>query len=754
MDLIPQHDIREKLVELVLNDTPTAANRESSLKFRELKKNLEQTRVDHAKVVVFGGGTGLSNIIGGDSRQTGWAKSPFSGLKLVFPHTKAIVCITDDGGSTGELLKDLPVIALGDIRHVLLSSIQLEKLQKQYGLTITESHQLVNELSTLFNYRYTHKPDSAASLLKKSGVNLEYLPQSMLTWIQAAIAFCYNDERCKKTLKRAHCLGNLIVLSALCQAASNWHQLFEEPFVISDENAENMYSGLAECVDLFGAQKDAVLPSTITPAQLRFRYTNGVQVRGENKSSEAQRGYPVEQVCVDFCGKPYISAKVFTYIQEADILIMAPGSLYSSLIPVLQVPGIADAVRENQHALKVLICNLWVQAGETDKSISDPERKFQVSDMIRAYGRNLPGGVYGLFNQILCLSLKDVPATIIQNYAVEGKMPIYLDRDLVKEQGLEPIECGFFSKSALQQRRVIQHDPRIVAQTVKTLYLAKHFVLEEPHVASTPHAKDIGYIESQLINVPSNDYKKIQHRITNMPVNISGEQASDLNEGIIRELIIDILWSHQDIPLAHLNTISGLTCVKQDEWSRDQRWDNVFSFYDPEDGQVKIRQDRFADYKNLEVAFLIAVGQSLLGNYAAEKNVETISDGDFIPGRIYHLILTKKSSRICYFTDAELQSYLILARMIPKSSSHFTRLINGIEGFTPPGLLMGIIYAWYLDNRLASHIEYKMSVLKIRQTDLIPEQMKTKDRRESLISFFREIVFRKGSSLIEQDQDL
>ncbi|MBT8360655.1 MAG: YvcK family protein, partial [Deltaproteobacteria bacterium] len=221
-----------------------------------------------------------------------------------------------------------------------------------------------------------------------------------------------------------------------------------------------------------------------------------------------------------------------------------------------------------------------------------------------------------------------------------------------------------------------------------------------------------------------------------------------LDEENIRELIVSILWSHQDIPLTHLNTVSGLTCVREEEWSRDQRWDNVFSFYDPEDGQVKIRQDRFGDYKNLEVAFLIAVGQSLLGNYAAEKTVESISHEDFIPGRIFHLILTKKTSRICYFTDAELQSFLILARMIPKSGSHFTRLINGIEGFTPPGLLMGIIYAWYLDNRLASHIEYKMSVLKIRQTDLIPEQMKTRDRRESLISFFREIVFRKGSTLM------
>ena len=56
--------------------------------------------------------------------------------------------------------------------------------------------------------------------------------------------------------------------------------------------------------------------------------------------------------------------------------------------------------------------------------------------------------------------------------------------------------------------------------------------------------------------------------------------------------------------------------------------------------------------------------------------------------------------------------------------NHYTRLVNNGEGFTPPGLLMGLMYAWYIDNRFASHIEYKMSVMKINQTDLIPEQLK------------------------------
>jgi hypothetical protein len=77
--------------------------------------------------------------------------------------------------------------------------------------------------------------------------------------------------------------------------------------------------------------------------------------------------------------------------------------------------------------------------------------------------------------------------------------------------------------------------------------------------------------------------------------------------------------------------------------------------------------------------------------------------------------------------------------------NHYTRLVNNHEGFTPPGLLMGLMYAWYIDNRFATHIEYKMSVMKINQTDLIPEQLNMVVRRRKMIEFFKEVVFKSKS---------
>ncbi len=741
LDLLAHRDLREKLVELVLSDSPRLVDLTSSLQFSELRHALIEAKTDHLQVVVFGGGTGLSNIIGGDCRQKGWTQQPFEGLKQVFPNTTSVVCVTDDGGSTGEVLKDVPVIGVGDIRHVLLSSIQSELIQKRYDLTTTEAVSLAGRLSQLFNFRYTGHPVSVAAFFSRAGVGPDAFPEPIRRYLEAGLHFCFEDPICQQTMARSHCLGNLLVLSAICRDFPAG-LLAADPQAVVRSYGDRIYRGLETCAEILGAARRAVMPCTSTPARLRFLYGDGVEVTGEKKSGEARRGVPVERVCVDFCGQPYVPMSLVALIEAADILVMAPGSLYSSIIPVMQVPGIADAIRRNRRALKLLIANLWVQDGETDRSNLDPERKFHVSDMIRAYDRNLPGGVQGLFDQVLCLSLQDIPGSIIQNYAVEGKSPIYLDREVLLQQGFNVVECGFYSRSALHERRVIQHDPHVVAQTVKTLYLAEQLSGPVSRTGQPAEkAEGIGCGGHRHVLFPSVKYRRIHDRLFALPIRQRPIDDESLDDKRVRGELVEIVWYHQDIPLVHLDTVRGITCVRPDEWRRDQRWDNVFSYYEPDDGHLYIRRDRLRDTRHLEVAFLIALGQSLLGTYAREKRIEPLySDGVEI-GRVYHLHLRKEAERTCYFNDDALREFLSLARMQEIDRHHFTRVINSGEGFTPPGLLMGLMYAWYLDNRLASHIEYKMSIIKIRQSDLIPEQIRMKQRRVHLTDFFRRSVF-------------
>ena len=765
LDLLPHVDLREKLVELVLYGQPAGLDAETAVQFQRLRTALTDKAVEEVRIVVFGGGTGLSNLIGGDSRIATWARNPFVGLKEFFPLTRAIVCVTDDGGSSGELQKDLPLIALGDIRHVLLSSIQSGRIQALYGLTLTQAVEVVSVLSSLFNCRFTQRPDTAATLMAQAEVDLGCLPPPMGEALAGLIDRLFTDPRLDSTLSRPHCLGNLILAAAIYgeippeianDALTANHDLLVPP----------LSRGLGALAAILGVPEQAVLPCTSTQAQLSVLYSNGVQVTGEYKSGHAQRGYPVERVSMEFCEKPQVNAEVLGAIAGADILIMAPGSLYSSLIPIFQVPGLARAVRNNQRALKILVSNLWVQAGETDRSMGDGERKFHVSDLLRAYERNIPGGTKGLFEQVLCLSLKDVPASVLQRYAVEGKVPIYLDRAKVITQGFTPIECGIFSRTALAEHGVIQHGPNHLAKVIKTLWaIFDHFKIagKERSSVNEALADESVWGSSKTAVHPSSRYQQIEQRMMDLSIEIGGcPVAPELTDKIQRR-VRDILWRHPDIPLAHLVNVRGIVCIEQELWRRSQKWDSVFSFYDPEDGLIKIREDQFEQEQTFEVAFLVALGQSLLGNYARHKEMKTLKIDGVALGKVYHLHLRPAAERTCWFSDEELRRYLELTRMLPSAMGldtlvspepemvdgraeapvHFTRLINGDEGFTPPGMLMGLNYAWYLDNRFASHVEYKMAVMKIAPASLIPEQVKMLGRRQRLVSFFREVVFRK-----------
>ncbi|MBC8207940.1 MAG: YvcK family protein [Desulfobulbaceae bacterium] len=750
LDILPQRDLREKLVDLVMGGVPERIDHEMSANFQQLRSLFLESKVDDVNVVVFGGGTGLSNLIGGDSRSPFWVQDPFSGLKTVFPATQAVVCTADDGGSTGELLKELPLIALGDIRHVLLSSIQLSRLQILYGMSSSQARDAAGALFSLFNYRYKQKPESVDALLAIACPQMEKLPVRLHTRMRALVDWLFSDRRLDAVLGRPNCLGNLLIVSAIYSDASL--SVSNDQMIAEQKQLEQAtYNGLVSLSSVMGVGEQAVLPCTATQSLLSFLYVNGVEIAGEHKSDSARRGYPVDRVYTDFCAPPHVYPEVLASIEQADILILAPGSLYSSLIPVFQTPEIAQAVRANQRAMKILVSNLWVQAGETDQSIIDPERKFYVSDMIRAYERNIPGGIGGLVDQVLCLSLNDIPASVFQDYGLEGKAPIYLDREKVQRLGFLPLECGIFSRKLLDEHRVIQHDPEHFAQVVKALWLMeKH--CGDGQTANVKDA-DVSHVPGGALKKPvpvsSVRYQALREHVETLSLKLNVELLPPLTDSQLRSSLVDILWLHKDIPLEHLNHIAGVHCVSKDLWHRSQKWDQIYSFYDPVDQLIKIRSDQFLDHGRLEVAFLIGLGESLLGRYAARKEMSPLEAGGVVVGKIFDLFLAPPEERDCYFIEKDLSLYLTLARLLPhpQQPNRFTRVINGHEGFTPPGLMFGLYYAWYLDNRFSSHIEYKMAIRKIERADMISCQIESRNRRQDLVTFFREVVFAKERAL-------
>lgn len=721
LDLLPEGDLAEKLIGLALSGVPPApAGMATELAYLNLALNATETR--DVRVVVFGGGTGLSNLIGGDSRNPLWPDAPFQGLKEVFPQTRAVVCVTDDGGSTGELLKELPLIALGDLRHVLLSSLRQEKLQEQYGLVGREALRAIAALHRLFNHRFEAPPSSPHALLADADVNLAALPERMGQGLACLVEALFTEPRLRPQLAHPHCLGNLLLAAAI---------LTEQ---------EEM-AGIFLLAELLGANREAVSPCTTTPARLKVLYGNGVLVSGECKSGQARRGYPVDRVFVEFAAPPQAPPQVLAAINQADIILFAPGSLFTSIVPILQVPGIAQAIRDNRGALKLLVANLWAQAGETDMTPTtacgdahgDQPQRFHVSDLLAAYHRNIPGGVKDLFTQILVLGLRDIPGSILQSYALENKVPIYLDRDKVRAMGFAPIEARLYAQADIEQRGVIQHDPASLAAAVRVMWAIRDSLGEAGDCRLSGPGGGAEVLLDPLAQTASQRFAAIRERLHTMAI------AEELHPALA-----EIFWRHGDIPLAHLDGVAGIVLLDREEWGRAQEWDTILSFYDPADRLIKIRQDIFPEADKFEVGLLVALGQSLLGNYAEEKRRLPVErDGEAL-GYEFRLVLRQEAALRSFFTPAELARFLGLVRMRPAAGNPhlYTRLVNGEEGFTPPGLLFGLTYAWYLDNRHVGHIEYKMSINRMTSCGLIPEQKRVAGRRQAMIDFFRTVVFR------------
>ena len=221
-------------------------------------------------ICTIGGGTGSSVLL--------------RGLKNYTDFLTAIVTVSDDGGSSGILRKELGVIPPGDFRNCVAA--------------LSDSENIIKEL---FDYRF----DQGKGL-------------------------------------KGHSLGNLLI-AAMSDITGN----FEE--------------GLNQSAKILGA-KGTVLPSSLDDIVLQAKLTDGSQVNGESL-------IPLKKGKISSVNLNPESAKgtdsAINALLKADLIIVGPGSLYTSLIPPLLVKDLTNVIKESS-ALKIYICNVATQKGETD----------------------------------------------------------------------------------------------------------------------------------------------------------------------------------------------------------------------------------------------------------------------------------------------------------------------------------------------------------------------------------------------------
>ncbi len=247
-------------------------------------------------IVVLGGGHGLSALL--------------RGLKAYTHNLTAIVTVADDGGSSGELRKNIGILPPGDIRNCLAALSNDEDL-----------------LTQVFQYRFA------------AGAGLE-----------------------------GHSLGNLLI-TALTEITGSFEEAVAE-------------SGRVLAV--YGQ----VLPSTLTDVQLLadLETNDGRVVHVSGESAIRETPGKVSRLWLNPSNTPAFPPAI-SAVLSADLIIIGPGSLYTSLLPNLLVRDLAEAVRASQ-AIKFFVCNVATESGETDR--------FNCLDHVRSVEKHVGEGMFDL----------------------------------------------------------------------------------------------------------------------------------------------------------------------------------------------------------------------------------------------------------------------------------------------------------------------------------------------------------------------
>ena len=180
-----------------------------------------------------------------------------------------------------------------------------------------------------------------------------------------------------------------------------------------------------------------VLPVTNENVQLEATFENGASVVGESKICAFKKAQDCRITQVRLLPeRPPALPETLRAIREADLILLGPGSLYTSVIPNLLVEGVGEAIRTSD-ALKIYVCNIMTQDGETEG--------YTAADHVAALLSH--GGGLGLVDLCLANSAPVRPG-LVERYREEGAAPILVDRARVEALGVELAERPLASETS------------------------------------------------------------------------------------------------------------------------------------------------------------------------------------------------------------------------------------------------------------------------------------------------------------------
>lgn len=197
-----------------------------------------------------------------------------------------------------------------------------------------------------------------------------------------------------------------------------------------------------------------ILPVTNADVTLEATFENGTSVRGESKifDFKKQQNCRIHHVRLLPENSPALP-DALEAIRRADVILLGPGSLYTSVIPNLLVDGISEAIQASR-ALKIYVCNIMTQDGETEGMTA--------CDHVSAL---LEHGGPGLVDLCLCNSAR-LDSGMLERYSKEDAAPMVIDREAVELLGVEVVSRPLTE----EQSDYARHSGVKVAEAVLELY--------------------------------------------------------------------------------------------------------------------------------------------------------------------------------------------------------------------------------------------------------------------------------------------
>ncbi len=259
----------------------------------------------------------------------------------------------------------------------------------------------------------------------------------------------------------------LVALSGRRRLAEVFNYRFEGEGELSDHSVGNIIiAALSDIAGGFGEGveqaarflriKGRVFPAATESLTLVARYDDGAVVRGETAvSAMHEREGRISLVSVEPEGTP-APPGVIEAVENADVVVLSSGSLYTSTIPSLLGAGTREALA--RFAGPVLyVANVMTQPGETTG--------FSVSDHLRT----ITDHIGPIVTDVLVHSSR-LPVEVVERYKAEGAAPVAIDREEIQALGVRVREASLISEDS---SRGVRHDASRLAEEVRKLALVR-----------------------------------------------------------------------------------------------------------------------------------------------------------------------------------------------------------------------------------------------------------------------------------------